>query len=96
MPEEGPKTECSFQFFGQLQPNDVPQPLLDELEHEMEEPEGISTVRPQEMKLRGVLVSPNCAMLYELPDITGMKWVIDFLMLTLWLTNIYLQVTDVI
>jgi transmembrane E3 ubiquitin-protein ligase len=71
--DDSPKTRCSFQFFGQVQPNHIPQALLEELEHEIEEPTGITTVHPPEMKASGVLVSKDCAMLYELPDIKGMK-----------------------
>lgn len=71
--DEGPKSGCSFQFFAQLQQSNVPQAALEELEHEIDEPTGITTVRSPDMKFRGVLVSKNCAMVYELPEIEGMK-----------------------
>ena len=51
----------------------MPQFLLQELEDEIDKPTGISTVHPPEMKLRGVLVSENCGILYELPEIQGLK-----------------------
>ena len=47
-----------------------------ELEEEIDHPTGITTVRKPDMKINAVLVSKNCAMLYELKGITGMKWVI--------------------
>lgn len=66
-------SSCSFRFFGQIQPSEVPQHLLQELEEEIEKPTGVTTVRPPAMKLKGVLVSKNCGILYELPDIQGLK-----------------------
>lgn len=71
--DDGPKTSCSFKFFGQIQRSNIPQALLQEVEDEIDEPTGISTIHAPEMKLQGVLVSQNCAMVYELPDISGMK-----------------------
>lgn len=67
------KTECSFQLFAQVQRSDVSQRQLQELEDEIDEPTGITTVRPPEMKLRAVLISKNCGILYELPGLEGMK-----------------------
>ena len=71
--DDGPKTECSFQLFGQIQRSDVPLASLKEVEDEIQEPTGISKIRAPDMKLQGVLVSQNCGMIYELPDISGMK-----------------------
>ncbi len=48
---------------------------MKELEDEIDNPTGITTVRPPEMKLTGVLISKNCGILYELPDIDGLKYV---------------------
>jgi transmembrane E3 ubiquitin-protein ligase len=70
---DNPQTSCSFKFFGQVHPSRVPLHLLTELESEMDTPTGISTVRPPEMKFTGVLVSKNCGILYEFPDIEGLK-----------------------
>ena len=48
---------------------------MQELEEEIDNPTGITTVRAPEMKLSGVLISKNCGILYELPDIQGLKCV---------------------
>lgn len=71
--DEGPKSGCSFQFFAQLEPTNVPAKQLQEVEDEVDNPTGITTARAPEMKYRGVLISQNCGILYELPDIKGMK-----------------------
>lgn len=72
-PDDGPKVGCSFQLFGQILRSDVPLALLQEVEEEIQEPTGISTIHAPDMKLQGVLLSQNCGILYELPDISGMK-----------------------
>lgn len=74
--DDGPKTGCSFQFFGQIHRSDIPQALLQQVEDEIDEPTGVSMIHAPDMKLQGVLVSKNCAMVYELPDISGMKSVL--------------------
>ncbi|PSR74066.1 hypothetical protein PHLCEN_2v10138, partial [Hermanssonia centrifuga] len=71
--DEGPKSKCSFQLYAQIQHNGVPQSLLQELEDEIDDPSGIFTIRPPEMKMKGVLMSADCGILYELPDIRGLK-----------------------
>ncbi|KAI0083737.1 hypothetical protein BDY19DRAFT_975766 [Irpex rosettiformis] len=71
--EDNPITGCSFKFFGQILASGVPLYLMQELEEEIDNPTGITTVRAPEMKLSGVLVSKNCGILYELPDIQGLK-----------------------
>lgn len=71
---EPPGSSCSFRFFGQIEPSNVPQYLLQELEDEMDTPTGINTIHPPQMKLRGVLVSKDCGILYELPEIQGLKY----------------------
>ena len=73
VPEEGPKSDCQFQFYGQLRRNDVSLPQLEELEEEIDHPTGITTIRQPRMLLKGVLMSKNCGVLYELPELTGMK-----------------------
>ena len=49
--------------------------MLEDLEEEIDHPTGISTVRPPKMRFQGVLISKNCGILYELPEITGMKYI---------------------
>ncbi|KAL4250477.1 hypothetical protein ABKN59_006994 [Abortiporus biennis] len=71
--DDSPKSGCSFLFFGQVDPTDVPQDLMKELEDEIDEPTGITTVPRPPMKMNGVVVSKNCGMLYVLKDINGLK-----------------------
>ncbi|KAI0343001.1 hypothetical protein BDW22DRAFT_1356560 [Trametopsis cervina] len=71
--DENPKTSCSFKFFGQVIPSTVPLSLLQELEDEINNPTGISTVKPPDMKINGLLISRNCGILYELPQMEGLK-----------------------
>lgn len=70
---DGPKTGCSFKFYGQLSPSNVPQYLLKELEDEIDNPTGITTIRAPEMRLKGVLVSKNCGIIYDIPELKGLK-----------------------
>ena len=49
---------------------------LQEVESEIDNPTGVTTVRQPTMRLKGVLMSKDCGMLYELPEETGMKCVI--------------------
>ncbi len=48
---------------------------MEELEHEYEEPTGISTVKPPELSLDGVLLSQNCGVLYEVKHVVGLQYV---------------------
>ncbi|KAI0071333.1 hypothetical protein K474DRAFT_1607089 [Panus rudis PR-1116 ss-1] len=70
--DDGPKTKCSFALFGQLEPSYVPQHLMKELEDEIDNPTGISTITPPPLLMKGVLLSKNCGMLFEF-DTTGLK-----------------------
>ena len=56
---------CSFDFFAQLQPSSVPLFQLEELEQEIEKPTGVSTIKRPLFLLDAVLVSSDCAMIYE-------------------------------
>ncbi|PCH44049.1 hypothetical protein WOLCODRAFT_133060 [Wolfiporia cocos MD-104 SS10] len=71
--DDTPKTGCSFKLLGQVETTHVPQELMRELENEIEHPTGISTVKAPKLKLNGVLISQNCAMLFEIKDTTGLK-----------------------
>ncbi|KAH8111085.1 hypothetical protein DFH11DRAFT_1799176 [Phellopilus nigrolimitatus] len=55
--EESPKTTCPFILFGQLIPTSVPLDLMQELENEMENPTGITTVSRPELKMNAGLKS---------------------------------------
>ncbi|RDX47178.1 hypothetical protein OH76DRAFT_1558028 [Lentinus brumalis] len=70
---DSPKTKCSFRLFTQLEASTVPKERMEELEHEYEEPTGISTVKPPELSLDGVLLSQNCGILYEVKHVVGLQ-----------------------
>ncbi|KAH9926336.1 uncharacterized protein BXZ73DRAFT_49527 [Epithele typhae] len=67
------KTNCSFQFYAQLDPTNVPEEQMRELEREFEEPTGITTVRAPELALEAVLLSQDCGLLYEVQHATGVQ-----------------------
>ncbi|EJF60599.1 hypothetical protein BD309DRAFT_958957 [Dichomitus squalens] len=71
--DESPKTKCLFRFFGQLDVTTVPKELMDELENEIDEPTGITTVRAPELSLGGVLLSQDCGILYEIKHTVGVQ-----------------------
>ena len=45
-----------------------------ELEREIFEPSGISTVEPPEMIMKGILISKPCGILYHLDGCTGLRY----------------------
>ena len=47
-----------------------------ELEQEIFDPSGISTVDPPDMTLSGVLISHSCGILYHIDKSTGLRYVI--------------------
>ena len=49
---------------------------MDELESELEEPTGISTVRAPELSLEGVLLSQDCGIMYEINHGIGVQYVV--------------------
>ena len=63
-------------FYGQIEHTKVPLWQLQEVESEIDNPTGVTTVRQPQMRLKGVLMSKDCGMLYELPEETGMKCVV--------------------
>ncbi|KAI0666870.1 hypothetical protein C8Q78DRAFT_1057520 [Trametes maxima] len=75
--DESPKTKCSFKLFAQLEGSDVPKELMDELEGEIDEPTGITTVKSPEFSLDGVLLSQDCGILYEMKHALGVQWVLQ-------------------
>ncbi|KAF9779793.1 hypothetical protein BJ322DRAFT_1086479 [Thelephora terrestris] len=64
---------CPFTFYGQLTATLVPENLILELEQEIFDPTGISTVRPPKMALNGVLISQSCGILYQIDESTGIS-----------------------
>ncbi|THH03274.1 hypothetical protein EW145_g6386 [Phellinidium pouzarii] len=71
--EDPPKTTCPFILFAQLVPTSVPQDLMQELEREMENPTGITTVRRPELKMNAILMSKECGIMLEMREAEGLK-----------------------
>ncbi|OSD00125.1 hypothetical protein PYCCODRAFT_1453440 [Trametes coccinea BRFM310] len=71
--DDSPKTKCSFKLFAQLERTGVPKELMDELEKEIDEPTGITTVKTPELALDAVLLSQNCGMLLEMKHVVGVQ-----------------------
>ncbi|KAI8974598.1 hypothetical protein BD414DRAFT_498160 [Trametes punicea] len=71
--DDSPSTKCTFRLFAQLEETNVPKELMDELEKELDEPTGITTVKAPELALDGVLLSQDCGMLFELKHAVGVQ-----------------------
>lgn len=48
---------------------------MQELEEEVQRPTGRSTVKPPNLSVRGVLISRECGLLYEVGDTEGLRYV---------------------
>jgi hypothetical protein len=66
--------KCPFTFYGQLTPTRIPAELMLELEQEIFDPSGISTVDPPKLILKGVLISKSCGILYHIDESTGLRY----------------------
>ncbi|KAI8339033.1 hypothetical protein BC941DRAFT_350028 [Chlamydoabsidia padenii] len=66
---------CSLQIFGQLSPvsRNIKMSQLLEYEKELENPQGISTIRPPPLELSSVIYSPNCALALSIEKASGIK-----------------------
>lgn len=64
---------CDFSFHLQLRPSDISPFLMKELEAELDNPTGVSTVRAPPLVLDGILISKNCGILLESHEAKGMK-----------------------
>jgi transmembrane E3 ubiquitin-protein ligase len=51
----------------------VPEVLMRELEEEVQKPTGSWTVKPPELSVRGVLISKECGILYEMQNTQGLR-----------------------
>lgn len=71
--DDSVKTSCPFQFFAHIHPAPVPDFLMKELEEELQNPTGISTITPPKLSITGVLVSKECGILYTLHDTEGLR-----------------------
>lgn len=72
---------CDFTFHFQLKPSAIHPHEMAELEAELDNPTGLSTVRAPPLVLDAVLVSKNCGILIEMRNAKGLKSV--FYMTTL-------------
>ncbi|KZS94573.1 hypothetical protein SISNIDRAFT_409713 [Sistotremastrum niveocremeum HHB9708] len=71
--EPAPETTCSLKLYGQLQPAPLPQYLLENLEAEVENPTGASTISAPPPLLDAILLSEDCGFLLEIREAKGMK-----------------------
>lgn len=71
--DEKPKTTCPFVLYGQLVPSPVPLHLMQELEAEMENPTGITTVSRPPLLVNVVMMSKECGILIEVREAEGLK-----------------------
>jgi len=70
-----PKTTCSFTFYAQLHPVQVPEHLMQELEEELQNPTGIRTVPTPKLTISALLVSKECGIVYEVTKTEGLRFV---------------------
>jgi transmembrane E3 ubiquitin-protein ligase len=73
--EEIPETTCPFALYAQIEPAyNVPAAVMREVENENEVPTGLAPVLPEPpMRLRGVLLSPECGLLYTVEHTDGLS-----------------------
>ncbi|KAJ7765390.1 hypothetical protein DFH07DRAFT_1014818 [Mycena maculata] len=69
--DEAAKTSCPFSLYAVLDPVNVPEGLLRELEEETQHPVGIWTVSPPPLSVSGLLMSKECGILYEFHKTEG-------------------------
>jgi len=64
---------CDFTFHFQLEPSPIPPYLMRELESEIDNPTGISTVKAPPLILDGAFISKNCGILLQADQGKGVK-----------------------
>ncbi|PPQ90771.1 hypothetical protein CVT25_010160 [Psilocybe cyanescens] len=67
------RTTCPFTFYAQIQPAQVPEHLMQDLEEELQNPTGIWTVTPPKLWITGLLLSKECGILYEVTNTEGLR-----------------------
>lgn len=72
--EEPGNAACSFTFHGQLLPFDFKEEQMRELEEELQNPTGVSTVKPPQLALHAVLTSAECGILYHIRYAEGLRY----------------------
>lgn len=71
--EENPQTTCPFTFYGQIEPSEVPEVLMLDLEEELQKPTGIWTVPIPKLSIGGVLLSQECGLLFDMKESEGLR-----------------------
>lgn len=71
--DEVPKSTCPFTFYAQIESSQIPLLRMQELESEIQKPTGIETVVPPLMSIRGLLISKECGLLYEITKSEGLR-----------------------
>jgi len=65
-------SSCSFHLYARVLESYVPAVLLAELEDELENPSGVSTIRRPPLKIEGMLLSADCGVMIEFGDALGL------------------------
>jgi hypothetical protein len=71
--DEAPKTSCPFTFHAQIHSVGVLEYLMQELEDELQNPTGISTVSAPKLSVSNILLSRECGILYEVTNSEGLR-----------------------
>ncbi|GJJ11317.1 hypothetical protein Clacol_005549 [Clathrus columnatus] len=71
--EESETANCHFTFHFQLRPSHVIPKLLEELETELENPSGLTTIPSPPLYLDGVFISKSCGIFIETKGMKGLK-----------------------
>ncbi|CAE6461332.1 unnamed protein product [Rhizoctonia solani] len=77
-------TTCAFQLYGRIKAADFPVYLMQELESETENPTGVRTVSRPPLNLKGLILSPDCAVALTFDDAVGMQATIFWQKATLY------------
>jgi hypothetical protein len=56
-----------------MSPAHIPEDLMLELEDELQKPTGKWTVRAPKLSIGGILISPECGILYEVVNTEGLR-----------------------
>ncbi|KAK1222123.1 hypothetical protein PQX77_015051 [Marasmius sp. AFHP31] len=70
---ETPRTTCPFQFFAQLDAMDMPEFFMKEYESEIQNPTGLRPLKPPKFSMKGILVSKECGIMYEIGNVTSTR-----------------------
>lgn len=65
---------CGFSVYAQIVPSEMSIHDMEDLEDELQTPTGRWTVKRPPLILNGVLLSPECGILYHLHDVEGLRY----------------------